>query len=487
VAIVLSVQANRLKEQRDIANQQRDKATQESQRAETVSNFMLDVFTAADPFQSQDKQVTAKELLDKAANKIETSLNDQPEVKTQLLEAIGEAYLNQGQAVSAIKYLDQARQSFPKQLSKKQNIELLRILNRLGRAYLDEGDLANASEALSDARLKNEIAKDGFTIEFLQTLTLSGTVEELEGHSSSAAHYNEEALRIARAMFGNDHPHIAGALMSFAQALIWQSKYASSEPIITEAINIYRNQLPDKHPDKLSAELSLAEVFYYLGKYDEASSLAKRVYSDQLTIFGDGNPQLINTHSVLSRIYIATGSLKLAEEEARKGLRVAVRSLGESNLTTAVMHSTLANVLLHSNKPREAEQEATHSLRTLKTQSSPDHQYVGSAEYLLGASLIAQHRFEEAESILRENIARWKRTEAPDWRAARSESLLGAMLSQVNRNKEAAELLSHANQVLSAKDSGADKETISIARKRFELLQVCIAERRESNCKPGVN
>src|SRR5207237_8391929 len=62
-AVAMSIQAKRIAEQRD-------KATQESARAESVSNFMQEVFTAADPYQSQDKQVTAKELLDKAAQRI---------------------------------------------------------------------------------------------------------------------------------------------------------------------------------------------------------------------------------------------------------------------------------------------------------------------------------------------------------------------------------------------------------------------------------
>ncbi|HEY9660565.1 MAG TPA: serine/threonine-protein kinase, partial [Allocoleopsis sp.] len=147
VAIILSIQAHQLKQQRDIAKQERDKATQENERAETVSNFMLDVFTAADPFQSQDKQVTAKELLDKAANKIESTLNDQPEVKARLLEAIGEAYGNQGSTENAIRYLEEA--IVATQSIKKPDIgHLARLHEDLGTSYFEKGDLDSANRHL---------------------------------------------------------------------------------------------------------------------------------------------------------------------------------------------------------------------------------------------------------------------------------------------------------------------------------------------------
>jgi hypothetical protein len=115
VSILLSIQAHQLTEQRDIAKQQRDvaahaldRATQENARAETVSNFLQEIFTASDPYQSQDKQVTAKELLDRAAQRISGDLSQQPEVRARLLEAIGKSYGNQDQVNTSIRYLEEA-------------------------------------------------------------------------------------------------------------------------------------------------------------------------------------------------------------------------------------------------------------------------------------------------------------------------------------------------------------------------------------------
>jgi len=85
--------------------------------------------------------------------------------------------------------------------------------------------------------------------------------------------------------------------------------------------------------------------------------------------------------------------------------------------------------------------------------------------------------------MLRENMARWTRAGAPAWRAARSESLLGNALLQLHKQKDAGVVLSHAYQALSAKDSGADVDTVVVAKKRLDEYQGCIVEHREHNCQ----
>src|SRR5690606_10969114 len=62
-SVAMSIQTQRVAAERD-------RATLESDRAERVSEFMLHVFGASDPFVSQGQEITARELLDKAAARI---------------------------------------------------------------------------------------------------------------------------------------------------------------------------------------------------------------------------------------------------------------------------------------------------------------------------------------------------------------------------------------------------------------------------------
>ena len=99
--IVMSIQRQHIAEERD-------RATAEGRRAERVSEFMLRVFTAADPFENNGEVLTASQLLDRAAGTIQGELNEQPEVRARLLEAIGRAYRRQSQPERAVTFLEES-------------------------------------------------------------------------------------------------------------------------------------------------------------------------------------------------------------------------------------------------------------------------------------------------------------------------------------------------------------------------------------------
>src|SRR5690606_2320184 len=101
VAVTMSIQFQR-------TAAERDRATQEWARAERVSNFMVEVFSSADPFQHRGQVVTAQGLLDQAARGIRGVLHEHPQVRARLLETIGRAYHRQGHPERAIPYLEDA-------------------------------------------------------------------------------------------------------------------------------------------------------------------------------------------------------------------------------------------------------------------------------------------------------------------------------------------------------------------------------------------
>jgi len=110
----------------------------ERDRAEIVSTFMLDVFGAADPYVTQGREVTARELLDKAAARIDKELKDQPEARAQLMEAIGTAYLSQGQTQRAIPYLQQSLSLYRR--ADVASLRVARLLRELGVAEPSAAD-----------------------------------------------------------------------------------------------------------------------------------------------------------------------------------------------------------------------------------------------------------------------------------------------------------------------------------------------------------
>jgi hypothetical protein len=91
-------------------------------RAEATKNFLLGVFKASDPRQASDKPrggITARELLDASAPRIERDFAAQPELQIELLGTIAEIFheLFESERYAALhaRYMELARQRYGEQ------------------------------------------------------------------------------------------------------------------------------------------------------------------------------------------------------------------------------------------------------------------------------------------------------------------------------------------------------------------------------------
>jgi hypothetical protein len=75
---------------------------------------------------------------------------------------------------------------------------------------------------------------------------------------------------------------------------------------------------------------------------------------------------------------------------------------------------------------------------------------------------------------------RWKRTDAPAWRSARSASALGEVLYREGRMREAENYLTRSYRELAADDS-ADRDVRIKARQRVERFYINRGQREKLN------
>jgi non-specific serine/threonine protein kinase/serine/threonine-protein kinase len=99
LAGAMTVQAARIAKERDRANQAAQRAEEEAKRAteeaataKSVSDFLEGMFKDADPAQSRGATITAKEILDRGAARIQKDLADQPIVQMRLVNTMFRVY-----------------------------------------------------------------------------------------------------------------------------------------------------------------------------------------------------------------------------------------------------------------------------------------------------------------------------------------------------------------------------------------------------------
>ena len=154
-----------------------------------------------------------------------------------------------------------------------------------------------------------------------------------------------------------------------------------------------------------------------------------------------------------------------AEKLTREAIDINLAAGRDTYYMTGYLRTNLAQTLTRQNKYEQAEPELRAALDVYARTLPPDHQYVAAAEYLLGEVLLATHRLPDAEAMLTASMNRWKRTDAPAWRSARSASALGETLYREGHIAEAEKYLVQSFRELSS-DAGTDIETREKARER---------------------
>src|ERR1700722_13816674 len=140
-------QSLRIAAERDRVTEQRAMAERERTRAEEVSSFLVNLFKLSDPQENRGNQVTARELLDSGAKRLQSELQDQPATKAALLSTVGAVYDSLGQYREALPILTESLTLQPQARDQTRITTLL----ELGFARWNAGDLNGAEAPLQEA------------------------------------------------------------------------------------------------------------------------------------------------------------------------------------------------------------------------------------------------------------------------------------------------------------------------------------------------
>jgi eukaryotic-like serine/threonine-protein kinase len=467
-AIAMSVQTKRVATERD-------RAEQEGERAEKVSEFMLKIFDASQPETSLGRVITAREVLDEAGRRIRGDLNQHPEVRARLLEAIGRAYRRQNLSDRAIPYLEDALQ-IREQMPDADATKRASVLTELAIALRSIGDLPRSDRLLKQAMAISHEHRNDRSETYARLLTSLGRLELVSGNVREARKDFEEGLAIMRPLLGPYDPEVAGILIELSRVSTWNDDLTGAERFVREATSIFANALPPAHPDRVLAEARLGEVLLLQNRINEAAPLFERSLEMETQLYGANSKQVADVLDSLARIRRAQGNLPEAEGFAHRALTAHEAAMGVDHRDTGYFRTALAMILAQRDKPAEAEALLRRALVTFDKTLPPDHQYVASAEHVLGEVLLQMNKLADAEATLTAAMNRWKRTDAPAWRAARSESALGEVLYRLGRAGEAERHLTESYRALATMDH-PDREALAKAQDRVTRFYVDRGER----------
>lgn len=487
---------------REIARE-RDRAQAEARKARQVKALVLRLFEGADPQVSGGAQLSARELLDRGWSGIRTELGDQPEVRIELLDTVGEAYRQLGLYERAeplfVQALADARGAgMPPRLQ-------ARALRSLGRLRSDQGRHDEAEPLLRTALAQYRGLHGARHAEVAATLDDLGLVRFRRGDVEGAERIYRDALAMRRALFGNEHADVADSLDALGLALRQRGEYAAAEPLHSEALALRRRLLPATHPDLARGMSDLALVRTDLGEYDSAEALYREAKALLVQACGPRHPHVATVSNNLARLLQVQRRFDEALPLLREALAIRVETLGERHETVALAHNDLGLTLAESgddagaqaayaealaayapdhhwraatifNLGRLAEKRGDYAvaerhyrdaLERQRRDYGPGHDRIGTDLNRLGVVLFRQGRLDEAETHMREALAIF-RDRLPDGHPRLASSLvpLGELLLARGERAEAARLLDEAWRVRRDGYGADDQRT----REAAELL-----------------
>ncbi len=331
-------------------------ALRSAAKATAVSTFLQDMLAGIDPEEVGPGALTVREVLDRAAARVDEELADQPEVAASVHQTLGNHYSSLGLYFEADRHLRKA-------------VEL--------RRSFTTGDDPELAEALTDLAAGLQDKRD---------------VAEAEAPM-------REALEIHRRIFGEGSLEVAESLHGLALILIEKEQAREAEALARESLDIRRRLLGSEHADVATTAGTLGSCLMVLGRLDEAEAMVRYAVDMVRRLPDDNELSLAGRLTFLSNILRARG--KDVEEEAvlREAIEIRSRRLAADHPALAWNLYCLAQVRHKLGDLDEAESACRKALDIYVQKRSPAHVDIARCQQLLAQIYEEQGRFAEAEGL----------------------------------------------------------------------------------------
>lgn len=491
LGIVAGFSAYFATQQRDLANQARSRAEVEAETAKQTTNFMVDLFNVSDPSEALGNTITAREILDKGAERIETELADQPEIQATLMDTMGTVYTSLALYNDAVGLLEKALETRERNVG-AENPEIASSLDHLGEVLGLRGDFEQGQALFEQALVLQQSAGAGQSLEaatslsgIAEMLTAQGKYAEADdyytrsleirqtllgdshadvaqnlqalgnnyqhmGEFEAAEKYLRDAVEMRRRLHGSTHPDLAAALSDLGYVVAYSGDFTEAEKLFRETLDIWRKVLGQEHPDVALGLNHVAWALQERGELDEAEMLYREAIDVQKSIDeGESHPKMAVYLSNLSFLMYQKGEFEEATSVGLQALNLRRDVLGSDHPEVADGAANLAYWSMQQGRYSEAEALLDESLRIRRETLGDSHPKVGSAMILKAGVQVATERFEEGRSTA--EIARNLLLESlpPDhWLVAAAKNAEGAALTGLGRYDEAEQFLLESDAIL---------------------------------------
>jgi eukaryotic-like serine/threonine-protein kinase len=365
-AVVMTVLYQDAKRQKEIANEHLSLANDaqriaanEATTAKTTAEFLIEMFEIADPLGEPQNEsdpganITAREILDRGADRLERELGEQPEVRASLMTTIGHVYKNLGLYNQGADQLEQAvriREQVlgPRHPDVAESLTLLaEIQIQQRRNDIAERNLQRALAILRSSGAANEAA-------IAQTSTTLGLLKYSAGDIASAEPLIRTSLAIREKLFGQDHPRIAASLNDLALIMHASKRYDEGERLFRRAIDMQKRVLGPEHAVLATTLQNYAGLLRSTKNYERAASLFEQAIRIKRMRLGNRHPSVANALNNFGAMLHDMSKWKRAEAAYREALAIRRTVFRPGHPSIAQSLNNIGELLMIMKRPDDA-------------------------------------------------------------------------------------------------------------------------------------
>ena len=357
-------------------------ARREAETSRQVSELLTGIFKVNDPGEARGETVTARELLDRGAERVREQLADQPAVQANLLRTIGDAYAELG-------LYERAQGLYESDLALRRSLhgpghpEVALSLRSLAEMANRRGSSRHAEKLALQALAIQERTLGPEHRETARTLTTAGNASSQHGDFASARARLERSLAIQEKALGPGHPDLAGILNNVAIVRWRVGDFEGARPLYERALAMVERRYGERHPLVAATLNNLALVEYQSGRFVEARTLHERALAIRRVLMTPDHPDIAESLNNLANVLNQQRDLEAARSMLEEALHIRERSLGPEHPLVGATLCNLGLVRARLGDLPRARAALERSVDVLSRSLGPDHPDLSSALEIL--------------------------------------------------------------------------------------------------------
>lgn len=419
-------------------------AEQEAAKSRQISDYLINIFTLADPSETPASAFTVQQLLDASTKDVNEKLNNQPEVLSDIYDALSAVYHGLGLYETADS-LSQLGLNLKFKLYKPPHEGIVNSLVNAAGINLDGGyfekadslyrvayhmtlqlpgdqeltladrvfDLANVAYELQDFEQADSLYKATYQIyqkhynsphlELADALHSMGATQRKLGNYDAAEDFYLQSLKMKQQLYKPPHAQIAYTLNHLASLYFDQNKYAKAIPYAKESLQQRQQVFGFVNMETVASQANLARIYRRAGKLDSAVILYKDAIERFEKVYGESHHNLAGLLSSLANVYSDLKDFKQAEVYCRRAYAIGEQLLPPDHPNLAIIANSLALALYKQNNYKEALPYFQKVVTIHRKSNLPDKTSLGIPQYYMGVCLYKMGRTAEARPILEES------------------------------------------------------------------------------------